>query len=91
MRPRRRTRLRILVDILRVLEAGDANVSRLMLEANLSYARLLKYLEELEAKGLVKRVEDGREVRYRITARGAEFLREFDRMLRLAEAFGIEL
>jgi len=88
---RRRSKLRILVDILRVLDQGEANVTRLMLEANLSYTRLVRYLDELSEKGLVERVEGGREVRYRITKRGREFLREFERVARIAEAFGIEI
>ena len=88
---RRRTKLRILADILRTLEVGEANVTKLMLEANLSYVRLSRYLDELEANGLVMKIEEGREVKYRITARGREFLREFNRMLQIAEAFGIEL
>lgn len=88
---KRRSKLRILADILRVLETGEANVTRLMLEANLSYARLMKYLQELAEKGFVVREEDGREVKYRITKMGREFLREFDRIEQIAEAFGIEI
>lgn len=88
---KRRSKLRILADILEILGAGEANITKLMLEANLSYARLMKYVEELSEKGLVERVEDGREVRYKLTKRGREFLREFERMMKIAEAFGIEV
>lgn len=88
---KRRSKLRILADILRVLESGDANVTKLMLEANLSYVRLMKYLEELVEKEFVAREVDGREVRYRITRKGREFLREFERIVRIAEAFGVEI
>ncbi|MEM3942447.1 MAG: DUF4364 family protein [Thermofilaceae archaeon] len=88
---KRRTKLRILADILRVLESGEANITKLMMEANLSYARLMRYLDELAEKELVVRKEDGREVKYRITKRGREFLREYERILRIAEAFGVEI
>lgn len=88
---KRRSKLRILADILKVLESGEANVTRLMLEANLSYARLMKYIEELVEKEFVVREEDGREVKYRITRRGREFLKEFERIERIAEAFGVEI
>lgn len=88
---KRRTKLRILADILRVLESGEANITKLMMEANLSYARLMRYLDELAEKELVVREEDGREVKYRITKRGREFLREYERILRIAEAFGVEI
>ncbi|MEM2409916.1 MAG: DUF4364 family protein, partial [Thermofilaceae archaeon] len=77
---KRRTKLRILADILRVLESGEANITKLMMEANLSYARLMRYLDELVEKELVVREEDGREVKYRITKRGREFLREYERI-----------
>jgi len=88
---KRRTKLRILADILRVLESGEANITKLMMEANLSYARLMRYLDELVEKELVVREEDGREVKYRITKRGREFLREYERIMRIAEAFGVEI
>lgn len=88
---RRRSKLRILVDILKVLELGEANVTRLMLEANLSYSRLIKYLEELVEKGLVMRRENGREVKYRITTKGRQFIKEFEKIQRIAEAFGVEI
>lgn len=88
---KRRSKLRILADILRVLETGEANVTKLMLEANLSHARLMKYLQELVEKELVTREENSREVRFRITKRGREFLEEFERIEKIAEAFGIEI
>lgn len=88
---KRRSKLRILADILKVLELGEANVTKLMLEANLSYARLMKYLEELVEKKFVVREEDGREVKYRITKRGKEFLKEYEMIERIAEAFGVEI
>lgn len=88
----RRSRLRIIADILRVVESeGEANVSKILLEANLSYARLTKYLDELVSKGFLERVTDEREVKFRVTRKGQEFLREFRRIEQLAEAFGIKL
>lgn len=88
----RRSKFRILADIMRVIEReGEANVSTLLLEANLSYARLSKYLEELVSKGLLQRIEDGREVKFRITSKGENLLREVKRIEMVAEAFGIEL
>jgi predicted transcriptional regulator len=79
----RRSKLRIIADILRVVESeGEANISR---------ARLTKYLGELESKGFLERIADEREVKFRVTRKGQEFLREFRRIEQLAEAFGIEL
>lgn len=88
---RRRSKLRILADILQVVEKGESNITKIMLEANLPYARLVRYLEELEGKGMVVRFEEGREVKYRLTKKGGEFLREFRRLQAIAEAFGVEV
>lgn len=88
----RRSKFRILSDILRIVSReGEANVSKLLLEANLSYSRLSKYLEELVDRGLLQRVEDGREVKFRITPKGESLLREIERVEMIAEAFGIQL
>ncbi|MEM4411262.1 MAG: winged helix-turn-helix domain-containing protein [Thermofilum sp.] len=88
----RRSKFRILSDIVRVVEReGEVNVSTLLLEANLSYARLSKYLEELVDKGFLLRIEDGREVKFKLTPKGESFLREVKRIEAIAEAFGVEL
>lgn len=88
---RRRSKLRILVDIIQAVEKGESNVTRIMLEANLPYTRLARYLDELEGKGMLMRVEEGREVKYRLTRKGREFLKEFRRLQAIAEAFGVEV
>lgn len=82
----------MIADILRVVEeSGEANITKILLEANLSYSRLSKYLDELVAKGFLVKVSDSREVKFRVTRKGVEFLREFNKIQQLAEAFGIEL
>jgi len=88
---RRRSKLRILTDILRAVERGECNVTQIMTAANLPYVRLTRYLEELVEKDFLTRVEEGREVRFKLTEKGREFLREFARMEMIAEAFGIEI
>lgn len=88
---KRRSKLRILVDILRVAERGEANITQIMLEANLPYTRLSKYIDELLEKGLLLKTEDAREVKFKVTKKGREFLKEFERIERVAEAFGVEL
>jgi len=88
---KKRSKLRILADILRAVERGECNVTQIMTAANLPYVRLTKYLEELVEKGFLLRVEEGREVRFKLTKKGREFLKEFARMERIAEAFGIEI
>lgn len=84
MRRGRRSKLRIAVDILRVI---SARVTWIMRGANMPYDRLIAALKELEERGLVFK---NREV-YRLTERGVEFLREFRRLERFLKAFGMEL
>ena len=89
---RRRSKLRILVDILRVVEGeGAAKVTHILYGANLSYDRLVKYLAELEGKGLIARREREGSAVYVLTEKGRKFLREFRKVEKFAEAFGIEI
>ncbi len=80
--------MRIMVDILEVIRSsGGAKVTELMRDANMPYDRLMKYLRELEDKGLI--VKRGNA--YHLTAKGVKFLEEFDRIKRFFDAFGIEI
>jgi len=88
---KRRSKLRILADILRAVERGECNVTQIMTAANLPYVRLTRYLGELVEKGLLLRVEEGREVKFKLTEKGRELLREIARIESIAEAFGIEV
>ena len=88
---KRRSKLRILADILEAVDRGESNVTQIMTAANLPYVRCVKYLEDLVEKGFLVRIEEGREVRFKLTKKGRESLREFARIESIAEAFGIEL
>jgi len=56
MQPQKtRSRIRIYYDILlSVMEEGNAKPTRVLYKANLSYDRLVKYLDELISKGLLQ-------------------------------------
>lgn len=88
----RRSRIRIIMDILEVVEGeGSARPTHILYGANLSYERLTRYLKELEEKGLLKSERrEGARV-YRLTREGARLLHELRRIEKLARAFGIEL
>ncbi len=95
MRTRRyRSKLRIIADILQTIrdEGGLTGPTKILYGANLSYDRLMKYLDELKALGLVSedRGEDDR-VLYRITSKGISFLVEFKKIKEFAEAFGVNI
>jgi predicted transcriptional regulator len=69
-------------------EGGEAKPTRILYGANLSYERLVKYLDQLKAKGLIVEVKNENHVVYKITEKGVKFLNEFRKVEEFAEAFG---
>jgi predicted transcriptional regulator len=97
MSPKRayRSKMRILADMMRAIQGeGDegAGPTKILYAANLSHDRLTQYLEELLAKELIDVLDsDGANKSYVLTEKGRDFLREFVRVERFSEAFGIEI
>jgi predicted transcriptional regulator len=90
LRKEYRSKLRICIDILEAISrAGWAQQSYLMREANLSYDRLIKYLEFLSSRGLI--VINQSQNLYSLSDKGAELLNEFKRFEKLAKAFGVDV
>ena len=87
--------MRILADMMRAIQSeGEegAGPTKVLYAANLSHDRLKQYIDELLEKELV--IEQGPESNNRVyflTEKGREFLREFVRIERFSEAFGIEI
>ena len=79
-----RSRLKIILDILTAINEESGKISKILLYANLSYDRLMRYLKELLEKELIKE-EMGE---YKLTEKGYKFLEELKRAEKLAEAFG---
>jgi predicted transcriptional regulator len=90
-----RSKVRILVDMMRTIQSeGEegAGPTKILYAANLSHDRLTQYLDELLEKELVSALENDNESRiYFLTEKGREFLREFVKVERFSEAFGIEV
>ncbi len=88
-----RSRIQIIADILSVIEdeGGKTGVTRILYGANLSYDRLMKYLSELIDGGLIRKSEENNKSVYILTKKGYEFLREFRKIKKFAEAFGIRI
>jgi predicted transcriptional regulator len=87
-----RSQLRIYVDIMRVIqrESNEAKPTRILYGANLSHDRLVKYLEELKALGVIQ--ESGTDDKvYSLTQKGIEFLNNFRRVESFASAFGFRI
>jgi len=90
-----RSKMRILADMMRAIQSeGEegAGPTKILYAANLSHDRLTQYLDELIEKDLIKEMSPDNENRvYMLTEKGREFLREFQRIERFSEAFGIEI
>jgi predicted transcriptional regulator len=90
-----RSKMRILADMMRAIQSeGEegAGPTKILYAANLSHDRLTQYLDELIEKELIKEENSENDSRvYFLTEKGREFLREFVRIERFSEAFGIEV
>jgi predicted transcriptional regulator len=87
--------MRILADMMRAIQSeGEegAGPTKILYAANLSHDRLTQYLEELVKKELIQETDLGDNNRaYLLTEKGRDFLREFVKMEKFSEAFGIEI
>jgi predicted transcriptional regulator len=90
-----RSKMRILADMMCAIQReGDegAGPTKVLYAANLSHDRLKQYIDELLEKELViEQVPESNNRVYFLTEKGREFLREFVRIERFSEAFGIEI
>jgi len=89
---KQRSSLRIYLDILNVVrEEGNAKPTKVLYRANLSHDRLVKYLGDLVAKGLIEEQQDGESKSYKMTPRGIQFLIEIRKAESFVHGFGISL
>lgn len=80
--PQKRNRLHIVHDILAVAEAG-ARRTHILYRANLSFARLDSYLDQLLTDGLLS---EGVDRVYTTTEKGERFLRAYDTLQEARQA-----
>jgi len=89
-----RSQFRIYVDVMSVIqrESNQAKPTRILYGANLSHDRLVKYLEELKALGVIQEIAGGNgEKVYSLTQKGIEFMNNFRRVESFASAFGFKI
>ncbi|MEM3829874.1 MAG: DUF4364 family protein [Conexivisphaerales archaeon] len=72
-------------------EEGNAKLTRVLYKANLSYDRLVKYLDELIARGLLQEIHAEENRYYVITDMGKEFIREVKKAESFLSGFGLSL
>jgi len=88
-----RSKTRIYADILNSIlkQGGKSRPTKILYGANLSYDRLTKHLDQLVELGLViEDKEDGESV-FKLTNKGRDFVLEFVKVEKFAEAFGITI
>ncbi|MEZ0320085.1 MAG: winged helix-turn-helix domain-containing protein [Pyrobaculum sp.] len=85
MARKRRSRLEIVVDILRTLREECKPPTRIATEANLAYDRMAKLLKTLVAGGLVRENLGT----YCITQEGVKMLDAYEQWRRFLEALGL--
>ncbi len=89
---KQRSVLRINLDILNAIrEMGDAKPTHVLYKANLSHERLVRYLDDLTAKGLIEMKQEGENRTYNITAKGVGFLIEMRRAEAFVQGFGLAI
>jgi predicted transcriptional regulator len=89
---KQRSVLRINLDILNaVRDEGDAKPTHILYKANLSHERLVRYLDELTAKGLIEVTQEGENRTYRITSKGVSLLIEMRRAESFIQGFGLSI
>ena len=71
-------------------ESNQAKPTRILYGANLSHDRLVKYLDELKALGVIEEFGTDDKV-YSLTQKGIEFLNNFRKVESFAGAFGFKI
>lgn len=88
---KKRTKLEVIRDVLLVLkEHGNVKITHLIYKSNLSYVIIKEYIKELSEKGMIEMNEEKGKNFFTITPRGAQFLREFEKIKIFSEAYGLE-
>lgn len=89
---KQRSVLRINLDILNAVSTeGDAKPTHILYKANLSHERMVRYLDDLTAKGLLEMKQDGENRTYRVTPKGVGFLLEMRRAETFVQGFGLAI
>lgn len=80
----------ILNNVMRTGESG-VQVTTLVRKSNLSYSRLISFVNKLTSSGLINKVEvEGKNV-FIVTEKGRVYLDEYKKFLTITESFGLEL
>jgi predicted transcriptional regulator len=85
----RRSRIDIICAILSALENGALKPTPLMYKSNLSHELFVKYVQELETAGLIKKTGMKTGITYMLTEQGIRYVQEYHRFLKFSSSFGL--
>ncbi len=87
----RRTKIEIIHDILSAIQkkGGKIKPTHLLYKSNLSYKKMLEYVNELIKKDMVKEELVKEKRMYSITDKGAAYIQEFKKIKEFSESFGL--
>jgi predicted transcriptional regulator len=87
-----RSKSKLVLDVLRaVRDEGEAQTNRVLLRANLSYARLQGQVADLEEKGWIARTPQAGRKAWTLTPEGARILGTLEKVEDLMRDFGLPL
>jgi len=92
--PRKRTRVKIIMDILKHLSEHEETPTRLATLTNMPYDRLIPILEELREKGIIvfEAVEDNPRARtVKLTDKGWRLYLHLNRLVKVINDFGLDV
>lgn len=80
----------IVFDLLSSIQkkGGTIKPTHLLYKSNLSYQRMLTYVDELKNKGLIEEEKLPKGKQYLLTDEGYEFLANYSKMVKFVNSFG---
>ena len=72
-------------------EKDGANITHLIIKANVSHGRLSKILKNLVSQGLLEQVNSDRASKYKISMTGREFLHAYRTFSEFTDGFGLAI
>ncbi|MFQ5620619.1 MAG: winged helix-turn-helix domain-containing protein [Candidatus Nanoarchaeia archaeon] len=92
MAARKRDRLQVIHDILRVIRDNRNKIkpTHLLYKSNLSHQMMKDYVEELLGKELITQNQEGRTKFYQLTDKGFTYLDQYNVVTSFLESFGLE-
>lgn len=88
---KKRNRLQIIFDILRVIRDRNGRIkpTHILYKSNLSHQMMMDYLDELKQKEFILEIKKDKGKTYAITSKGEKYLSEYSTIKEFANSFGL--